>query len=54
MVMAHECPECYQVCHCHGDIDDCQFDDWESYVSCVHHLTPDCDTHWEMEDDYDY
>lgn len=18
----HECPECYSMCHCHGDIDD--------------------------------
>ena len=24
--MAHECPDCYMVCHCGGDIDDIEFD----------------------------
>jgi hypothetical protein len=34
--MAHECPDCGQVCHCSGDIDDCVFN-VDSYVeACVH------------------
>ena len=24
--MAHECPDCYMVCYCGGDIDDIEFD----------------------------
>lgn len=23
--MAHTCPECGSICHCHGDIDDIDF-----------------------------
>ena len=24
--MAHSCPDCDQLCHCGGDIDDCELD----------------------------
>lgn len=26
--MAHTCPECGQLCHCKGDIDDIDFGEW--------------------------
>lgn len=54
MVMAHECPDCYQICYCGGDIDDCEFNDEHTYVNCSHYTSPDCDAHWEMEDEDDY
>ncbi len=34
--MAHECPECGQVCYCHGDIDDCCFNFPEDVWNCTH------------------
>lgn len=35
--MAHTCPECFQVCHCNGDIDDMVLD-WPKYQDkCVHY-----------------
>ena len=33
--MAHECPECGQVCHCNGDIDDIVFDDDKAEGNCI-------------------
>lgn len=34
--MSHECPECGQVCFCHGDIDDCMFNSEYAYIHCDH------------------
>lgn len=34
--MAHECPDCGQTCYCHGDIDDCIFDNSEEQAVCDH------------------
>lgn len=34
--MAHTCPECGILCHCHGDIDDCQFDSGPEQDRCDH------------------
>lgn len=34
--MAHECPECGQVCYCNGDIEDMENQDWDNYVNCCH------------------
>lgn len=34
--MAHECPECGQVCYCNGDIDDCCFNFEEDVINCCH------------------
>lgn len=34
--MAHECPDCGQTCYCHGDIDDCLFDNSEEQAVCDH------------------
>lgn len=45
--MAHECPECGQVCYCGRDIDDCLFNFEEDVMRC---------NHWkqcEQEDDED-
>lgn len=33
--MAHECPECGQICYCSGDIDDVLLDYYEE-ISCIH------------------
>lgn len=34
--MAHECPECGMLCHCGGDIDDCQFSGTRYELMCKH------------------
>lgn len=34
--MAHECPDCFQVCHCGGDIDDIIFSDTKEELHCSH------------------
>lgn len=34
--MAHSCPECYQVCHCGGDIDDLLLDEDDAVNRCNH------------------
>jgi hypothetical protein len=47
--MAHECPECYQTCHCHGDIDDIIFDGTEEQSKCDH-----CPDDEPEDDDDDY
>jgi len=36
--MAHECPECGQICHCGGDIDDCLNNFDEDVMRCTHCL----------------
>ena len=46
--MAHECPDCYMLCHCGGDIDDLCMDIPEHVYNCSH-----CPDDWE-EDDWDY
>lgn len=34
--MAHTCPECGMLCHCGGDIDDCEFDGTPEQDRCGH------------------
>ncbi len=34
--MAHECPECGQMCYCNGDIDDCCHNFEEDTLMCDH------------------
>jgi hypothetical protein len=46
--MAHECPTCYYVCHCGGDIDDIQMDGTTEQMNCSH-----CADEWG-DDDEDY
>jgi hypothetical protein len=45
--MAHECPECGQVCYCNGDIGDCLFENEYYIIHCQHYL--ECEP---MQDDY--
>jgi hypothetical protein len=45
--MAHECPDCGQVCYCNGDIDDCEFNFPEDVDNCTHCLGKEDD-----DDDY--
>jgi hypothetical protein len=43
--MAHECPDCGQMCYCNGDIDDMLLNDDEDIDNCFHCL--------DSEDDFD-
>ncbi len=45
--MSHECPECYALCHCNGDVDDIPLNLPEDQAACTHYKT--CDP--EDEDD---
>ena len=47
-IMAHECPICYETCHCNGDIDDCCMDGTQEQLYCIH-----CNEYDEDEDNYD-
>lgn len=47
--MAHECPECGQICHCGGDIDDCLNNFDEDVMRCTH--CPDKDEEEEEEEE---
>jgi hypothetical protein len=35
--MAHECPDCGQVCYCGGDLDDCELNLWADQMRCTHY-----------------
>lgn len=48
--MAHNCPECYALCHCGGDIDDLLLNCEEDINGCTH--SDICQ--YEDEDDFDY
>lgn len=45
--MAHECPNCYQVCFCGGDIDDLLLNREQDVIWCRHY--EQCE--FEEEDD---
>lgn len=53
--MAHECPICYQTCHCGGDIDDICLSGTDEEMMCTHCDDDDCgdDDEWDMDFDYD-
>jgi hypothetical protein len=34
--MAHYCPDCAQLCHCNGDIDDITFEGTKEEALCEH------------------
>jgi hypothetical protein len=42
--MAHDCPNCYEQCHCGGDIDDINFGE---DGNCTHYDRLECDAHRE-------
>jgi hypothetical protein len=46
--MAHECPDCGQMCYCGGDIDDCCFNQEENVIHCSH-CPEDDDEEYEEE-----
>ncbi len=48
--MAHECPDCGQVCFCNGDIDDLVLNLEEDVIKC-HHCPSEYDE--STYDDYD-
>lgn len=39
--MAHECPECGQVCYCDGE--DTWMDTWATAAECIHVCGPEHD-----------
>jgi hypothetical protein len=41
--MAHNCPECDQVCYCGGDIDDIVMSGTPEEVACTHCEPEDVD-----------
>lgn len=45
--MAHNCPECCQLCHCGGDIDDCCLEGTKEEMGCTYCLDKEAD----LEDD---
>ena len=45
--MAHECPECGQLCYCNGDIDDCCFNTPYAVDHCQHFR--ECEDHEDDE-----
>lgn len=49
--MAHNCPECDEICYCHGDIDDLVLNTDEAYCKCDH--CPPGGTDFEEEEDED-
>jgi hypothetical protein len=49
--MAHNCPDCYALCHCNGDIDDICFDLEEDVNACAHcPLDADDDDYFDYEE----
>ena len=44
VVMAHDCPDCYSLCHCGGDIDDINFGESSA---CKHYKKLECSGHNE-------
>ena len=45
--MAHECPECYQICYCGGDIDDSCNNHPTDVLNCTH-----CGEEFYEEEDF--
>ncbi len=52
--MAHSCPECDQVCHCGGDIDDCILDGDSSQMNCTHYLQCEKESDYDEDDFIDF
>lgn len=50
--MAHNCPECGEICYCNGDVDDMVWDDdSDEAMTCTHYLECDLDDNDLPEDD---
>ena len=46
--MAHECPECGQMCYCNGDVDDCCNNFSKDQMDCQHFR--ECENELDDED----
>lgn len=44
--MAHECPDCYETCHCGGDMDDMLMNGTKEEIACGH-----CPMHGGFDDE---
>ena len=51
-MMAHECPECFTVCYCNGDIDDCLRNFDRDIAACTHCENTDVEI-TELDDEED-
>lgn len=51
--MAHECPECGQVCYCSGDIDDICLNLPDDQARCIHYTQRECEGYEEKSEDED-
>lgn len=51
--MAHECPECDQLCYCKGDIDDCCHNFPKDQARCTHCWCGKCMSFHEKDGDCD-
>lgn len=49
--MAHTCPECGNLCHCSGDIDDINMGEW---IGCKHWIHCEGEDSDDEDDFYDY
>jgi hypothetical protein len=47
--MSHQCPECWQTCFCHGDIDDICMEDTDEEAMCDHCYGDDDDEFTDEE-----
>ena len=47
--MAHECPECGEICYCNGDDDDTEINTDFAIIHCNHYLK--CEVLHNGEDD---
>ena len=50
--MSHECPDCGELCHCNGDIDDCMFNLPRDVNRCTHWTICGGDDGDDYEDEY--
>ena len=50
--MAHECPECGELCYCGGDIDDCLLNIHADVMGCTHCPIDGEEPDGEYFDDY--
>ena len=51
--MSHECPDCYELCFCNGDIDDCMLNSDDAVNHCEHYkqCEKDFSEDWDFEDE---
>lgn len=50
--MAHTCPDCGQLCHCKGDMEDCDYV-IQPHGGCIHYKSNSCISEDDFDDEYD-